>query len=276
MAAEWSTGTDTKFTTGFLLLFSRNSSLSNRLFRAGVLAAALFVAACANNAPSTGVYDPYEAENRGTHEFNKDVDTYLVSPLSDGYGVATTHGVRDTIGRFSAHLALPNDVANDLLQAEFGDALHNTGRFAMNTIVGIGGLFDPAADIGLERRDTDFGETMHVWGMAEGPYVEMPFFGPSTSRDTVGFFVDVAMNPFVVIFQDPTQYIGIVAYVLDSMGTRYDYDTTVDSILYESADSYGQARSLYLQNRRFELGMSGEDVYLDPYSDPYSDPYEDF
>ncbi|MEQ9694528.1 VacJ family lipoprotein [Shimia sp. SDUM112013] len=246
------------------------------LFRFAALCAALFLAACADNAPTTGFYDPFEAENRGTHQFNKDMDRLLVDPLSEGYGAATTTGIRSAVGRFSSHLALPNDVINDLLQAKPGDALHNTGRFAVNTIVGIGGFFDPAADIGLERRDTDFGETMHVWGMAEGPYVEMPFLGPSTSRDTVAFFVDVAMNPFVVIFQDPTQYVGIVAYVLDSMGTRYDYDTTVESILYDSADSYAQARSLYLQNRRFELGMSGPDAYLDPYSDPYSDPYEDF
>ena len=146
----------------------------------------------------------------------------------------------------------------------------------MNTVVGFAGIFDPASDVNLERVEADFGQTLHTWGAGEGAYVELPFLGPSTSRDAVGVGVDLALNPFIVIFQEPQTYIGLVAYIIDAMGTRYELGDTIDSILYQSADSYAQARSIYLQNRRYELGISAEDLYLDPYLEFYDDPYEDF
>lgn len=241
-----------------------------------LVAVGFLLSACASqqvNLSTGGIYDPFEAENRGTHQFNKDMDRWVVAPASRGYGKSTSDGLRDALGRFASHLALPNDVINNVFQGELDSAVQNTARFAMNTIVGFAGFFDPAADLNLHRVDADFGQTLHVWGAAEGPYVEMPFLGPSNSRDTIGVFVDVALNPFIVIVQDPQQYIGIVAYVLDAMGNRYEYDTVIEQILYQSADSYAQARSIYSQNRRYQLGMGAEDLYLDPYSD---DPYEDF
>ncbi|SHI50951.1 phospholipid-binding lipoprotein MlaA [Shimia gijangensis] len=240
------------------------------------LAFVLGVAGCATeqvNLSTGGIYDPYEDNNRRTHQFNKDLDRLVVAPMSNGYGKSTSDGLREVFGNFASHLALPNDVINNVLQGELDAAVQNTGRFAMNTIVGFAGFFDPASDVGMSQIDADFGQTLHVWGFAEGPYVEMPFLGPSNSRDSIGVFVDIALNPFIVILQDPQQYVGIFAYILDSMGDRYEYDTVIDSILYQSADSYAQTRSIYLQNRRYQLGMSAEDLYLDPYSD---DPYEDF
>jgi len=238
-----------------------------------VLLSALAVTACASDSAvsSKGVYDPHEAENRGTHQFNKDVDTYVVSPLSDGYGTAIPEGVRDGVSRFSSHLGLPNDIFNNLFQGDLDTAAQNTGRFLLNTVVGFGGVFDPASDVGLERVEADFGQTLHVWGAAEGPYVEMPFFGPSTSRDVVGFGVDLVLDPFFVVARDPQRYIGAIAYIVDSFGKRYKYDATIDSILYESEDSYVQARSLYLQNRRYELGLDATDLYVDVYEDLYED-----
>lgn len=220
-----------------------------------------------------GIYDPFEENNRGTHQFNKDMDRWIVAPVSRGYGNSTSDGLRDVFGNFASHLGLPNDVINNVLQGELDSAVQNTGRFVMNTVVGFAGFFDPASDVNMTRVEADFGETLHVWGVAEGAYVEMPFLGPSNNRDTIGVVVDVALNPFIVILQDPQQYIGIVAYILDAMGNRYEYDSVIESILYQSADSYSQARSIYTQNRRYELGMDAEDLYLDPYSD---DPYEDF
>ena len=241
-----------------------------------LLAMVLFMSACASEQAKQaagGTYDPFEAENRGTHQFNKDMDRWIVGPMSQGYGKSTSGGVRDAFGNFASNLALPNDVINNLFQGELDSALQNTGRFAMNTIIGLGGFFDPASDVNMPRIEADFGQTLHVWGAAEGPYVEMPFLGPSNSRDAVGVVVDIALNPFIVILQDPQQYVGIFAYILDAMGNRYEYDAVVEAILYDSADSYAQARSIYLQNRRFDLGMSAEELYSDPYSD---DPYEDF
>lgn len=240
-----------------------------------LLAIALFMSACASEQSKLAgaTYDPHERSNRATHQFNKDMDRWIVAPMSNGYGKGTSSGLRDAFGNFASNLALPNDIINNIFQGELDSAVQNTGRFAMNSIIGLAGFFDPASDVNMPRIEADFGQTLHVWGAAEGPYVEMPFLGPSNSRDAVGVVVDIALNPFIVVLQDPQQYIGIFAYILDAMGNRYEYDAVVESILYQSADSYAQARSIYLQNRRYDLGISAEDLYLDPYSD---DPYEEF
>lgn len=238
----------------------------------------LAVSACAKNqsGPVSAINDPNEAANRRIHEFNKKIDRALLAPASNGYGSAFPSEVRSGISNFAGHLALPNDAINSTLQGDLGAAGTTLVRFAFNTIFGLAGFLDPAAEFDLNRRDTDFGETMHVWGVKEGAYTEIPFFGPSTTRDTYGLVVDVIMDPFFVVVRQPTRYIGGVAYVVNSMGDRYDYDTTIESILYDSADSYAQARILFLQNRRFELGMNGENTYVDPEFDPYEDPYADF
>lgn len=261
------------------MLFLSVPNLRQSFLVLSILTEAVTLSGCSGGEASRtqgGIYDPYEEENRHTHNFNKGVDLYLVDPLSQGYGEVTSGGIRELIGNFSSHLSLPNDIINNVLQGDIESAAQNTGRFAFNTIVGIGGFFDPAADLKMTRVRADFGQTMYVWGAGEGAYVELPFYGPSTTRDSLGIAVDLALDPFFVVLRSPEVYVGAVAYILDVMGNRYDFDTTVDSILHESADSYTQARSIYLQNRRYELGITAEDSYLDPYLDPYADPYEDF
>ncbi len=93
--------------------------------------------------------------------------------------------------------------------------------------------------------------------------------------DTVGLVVDIVTDPVTLLLDAPERYVGPGAFVLNKLGNRYDYDATIDSLLYDSADSYAQARSLYLQNRRYKLGISSGDAYVDPYLDPYGDPYEE-
>ena len=242
-----------------------------------VFGAGLLLSACTSMeqqvATQGGINDPNEVENRQMHAFNKDVDRILFSPVADGYGSIVPKPVRNSVSRFADHLSLPNDVMNNLLQADIGGAMHNTFRFAVNTIIGLGGFFDPATAMGVQRVDTDFGETLHKWGAPEGNYVELPLFGPSTARDTVGLVVDIVTDPVTLALEAPERYLGTGAYVLNKLGNRYDYDETIDSLLYESADSYTQARSIYLQNRRYNLGMTSGDAYVDPYLDPYGDPY---
>ena len=119
-------------------------------------------------------------------------------------------------------------------------------------------------------------ETLYVWGAAEGPYVELPVVGPATRRDAVGRVVDMFTNPLTYSLPSPEKYYSTGAKLASRLGDRGRYSETVDSILYESADSYSQARLIYLQNRRFELGSSVGGDAADPYSDdPYSDIYED-
>ena len=198
--------------------------------------------------------------------------------------------LRRGVDNFSSNLSQPSYILNNLLQVRIGQASQNTLRFLVNPTVGIGGLFDPATALGLPAAETDFGETLHVYGIPEGDFVMLPVFGPSTTRDAVGLVVDIASNPVRHVLQAPERHYVTGAELLDRFGDRYEMDATFDSLLNDSADSYAQLRSLYLQNRRFELGgpvlayeAAGDDVYADPYGaspadtyiDPYSDPYVD-
>jgi phospholipid-binding lipoprotein MlaA len=234
--------------------------------------------------PGDSIADADEAQNRAVHRFNVALDRGLLSPASQGYGSAVPEPLRDGVDNFASNLAQPSYILNNLLQVRVGQALHNTLRFLVNSTIGLGGLFDPATALGLEARDTDFGETLHVWGAPEGDFMMLPVFGPSTTRDTVGLVVDIALNPVrhAVPASDRRYVTG--AEVLDRFGDRYEMADTFDSVLYDSSDSYAQLRSLYLQNRRFQLGGPalsfegqgrGEDIYADPYTDPYAAPYID-
>ncbi|WP_435230257.1 VacJ family lipoprotein [Pseudopelagicola sp. nBUS_20] len=256
----------------------RNTVSKSLVLSPLILCGALLLSACASDpgVSRAGIYDPKEESNRMVHGFNKDVDKYLFSPASNGYGSLFPKPVRRGFSNFADHLSLPNDVVNHTLQGDLEEATGSAFRFVVNTIFGLAGFIDTATAMDIPRDDTDFGETLTVWGVQEGAYVELPFFGPSTSRDSVGLVTDIILNPFVVVFRNPTQYVGAAAYVVDRMGDRYDYDTSIDSILYDSADSYAQARIIYLQNRRHQLGVAGEETYVDPEFDPYEDPYDDF
>ena len=214
------------------------------------------VMACAGPQTPGGYYDPYELQNRAVHDFNVGVDRMLLRPASNLYGQGIPKPVRNGINNFSSNLALPSSIVNDVLQAKFDDALHNTVRFIVNTTIGLGGVFDPALASGVEPRKTDFGETLHVWGLKEGAYLELPFFGPSTTRDTVGKVVDIAINPVTYLLPSPERYAAPVAALGKKINNRYRFSTTVDSVLYDSPDSYAQSRLLYLENRRFQLGQS--------------------
>jgi phospholipid-binding lipoprotein MlaA len=235
---------------------------------------ALFIAAgCAPPPAPQGINDPDEAQNREIHQFNIALDRTVLKPLSGAYGSALPPELQRGVANFSDNLDLPGDVVNNLLQGRPHFALTNTWRFAINSTVGIGGLFDVSSLIGLHAKKTDFGETLHVWGAPEGAYIELPGLGPSTDRDAVGTIVDMAMNPLGAVL--PDSRIATVAKIASKIGDRSRFSSTVDSILYDSADSYVQARLLYLQNRRFELGQTGgattDEEFLDPYEDPYAE-----
>jgi phospholipid-binding lipoprotein MlaA len=227
-------------------------------------------------------FDPFEAENRKMHEFNKSVDRALVRPAGKGYTEIVPDDIENAVGRFSKNLSIPSSIVNNVLQANMKGATEDFYRFLVNSTIGLGGVFDPATELNMPAAtDADFGQTMHVWGVPQGAYVTLPFLGPSTERDAVGKFVDLFTNPLSYILPTPESYYGTGASVASSLSDRGRYADTLDSILYESADSYAAARSLYLQNRAYELGKLTGDSYADPYDDPYGtvfdleDPYDE-
>lgn len=239
-----------------------------------VLAAGL--AACGVQTPQpSGINDPYEGVNRGVHAFNKGFDE-VVFKAPPGHERSINNQFVRSVSNAGSNLGLPGKIVNSILQGRPEPAVKNTFRFLVNTTVGIGGLFDPAGNaLGLPEQYTDFGETLAVWGVHEGPYVELPLAGPSTARDAVGTVVDIAMNPLGTL-STAGQEIATGTRVAGKAADRKINGDVIESILYDSADSYAQARLLYLQNRRFHIGggQTGQETTDANSWDPYTDPYQ--
>ncbi|NRP13782.1 putative phospholipid-binding lipoprotein MlaA [Aliiroseovarius sp. xm-m-379] len=230
--------------------------------------ALVVLGACAKAPVPAGYDDPHEVQNRRTHKANIALDQMLVSPAAQVYG-QVPKPTRTAVANFADNASLPGTVVNKLLQGQIDDAVHNTVRFLFNSTFGLLGLFDVASDIGLEERESDFGETLHVWGMAEGDYVVLPFFGASTERDTLGIVGDFVLNPLGYVL--PTGWTNVPkgAWVMSKFGDRYDFADSVDSILYSEGDGYATLQLYYLDSRRYELGQVVEDDELDDLYEAY-------
>ncbi|MGO4914333.1 VacJ family lipoprotein [Pseudogemmobacter sp. W21_MBD1_M6] len=243
---------------------------SMTVFRCGAVICLLSLAACAERQLATGINDPYEAANRARFKTLVEVDRVIIRPTSQAYGAIVPEPARSGVSNLSSHFGVPADFVNNVLQGDVKGASTNVLRFAVNTLFGFAGLLDPATEMGLPKERADFGQTLHVWGAKEGAYLVIPLLGPSTTRDAVGSVVDLFTNPLSYALSPPESRILPAAKVGSRLGDRYRFAGTVDSIFYDSADGYAQARILYLQSRRFELGSAVADDYVDPYEDPYA------
>ena len=220
--------------------------------------------------------DRYETFNRKVHNFNRGLDRVLVRPVGKGYSSAIPDDIETAIGRFAFNLSIPSAVVNNVLQGNMRGAIQDTARFVVNTTVGVGGIFDPASEMSMPApTDADFGQTLYVWGVPAGNYAEVPVLGPGTDRHMAGKMVDIFTNPLTYVFPSPEKYYGTAASVASRLSDRARYSDTIDSVLYESEDSYAATRSLYLQNRRFKLDGGRSDTYQDPYDELYGVPSED-
>jgi len=235
----------------------------------GVLVTALLVlASCGPALAPQGISDPNEVANRAVNSLNTGLDTVIIRPASQVYGTIIPAPVRTGVNNFAENLETPGDVVNNLLQGNIGNAGQNTLRFVVNATMGLGGVFDAATAIGIPSAQTDFGETLHVWGAPEGNYVVIPVLGPSTERDLVGRVVDMVIDPIGAITHKPEATIASGANIASRIGDRYKFGSTIDSVLYDSADGYVQLRQLYLENRRFELGqVASDESFEDPYAE---------
>lgn len=242
--------------------------------RTALLCGVMGLAACSVAPPGAAIHDPFEASNRQVHAFNKGLDRAVLRPAGQA-AAAAPEPLRDGVVNFAENVALPGMVLNGLLQGRLDGPAVNTMRFVINSTVGLLGFFDPADAIGLYAQRTDFGETLAVWRVPQGAYVELPVFGPSTQRDAAGLFVDFIIDPLSRVGTSEQATYGVTSRVADLVIYRGVFGDTLDSVLYESADSYAQSRLIYLQSRRFQLGQGADDGYVDPYDD-FIDPYEDF
>ncbi|MCT4372369.1 VacJ family lipoprotein [Yangia mangrovi] len=226
-----------------------------RAFAALVLITGL--AACATPGPGEtrdGVFDPQEPANRRVHAFNKRVYSRLSGDGEPGFVESLPDPVKNGVVNFSDTVALPQTVVNQLLQGRLLRASRNTLRFSINATLGIAGLMDVASPMGLPEDRSNFGETLYVWGLPEGGYMELPVLGPSTERETVGLFVDFFTDPFAYVLPSPQRYVRYGARLGELMIKRSDYGDAIDAVMEGSADSYAQARVIWLEKRRHELG----------------------
>jgi phospholipid-binding lipoprotein MlaA len=222
--------------------------------RCSVAAALLTVAiaaGCATPAPEGQlIADPYENVNRRIHAFNVGLDRFALRPAAIAYDSVTPALGQHLIGNAIDHLRLPVVLINNVLQADFAAAADTLGRFVANTALGAGGLLDPATELGLPFRETDFGVTLARWGAAEGPYVVLPVFGPSTGRDVPGRVGDFALDPVTYVGLPGGTPVTVARIALPPIDARSQAFEPIDQILYESEDSYVTLRSVFVQNRR--------------------------
>ncbi|SOH92822.1 phospholipid-binding lipoprotein MlaA [Monaibacterium marinum] len=241
------------------------------ILRATAAPALLILAACASpDANETAlIADPAEPVNRGIHAFNKGADTIIIRPVSQAYGTIMPEPVERTVENFIGNLALPSDIVNNALQGDTDALGDNLGRFLMNTTLGMGGLLDVAGDTGIERQPADFGQTLATYGVGEGPYVELPLYGPSTARDAVGIVVDLITDPTGLADGDAAPDILTGASVVAVIDTRDELGPVLDGILYDSEDSYSAAQTAYIQLRR--AFVNGTDATDEGFVDIYAE-----
>jgi len=214
------------------------------LLSAGALC--LTVTGC-STLKGTDPIDPYEQVNRKIFKFNRTVDKFAIRPIAKTYDFVLPSPVKKGVNNFFHNLNTIPDTINDCLQANFYQAFSDGWRFAINSTVGIGGLFDVASHMGLKRNYQDFGLTLTKWG-AKTPYIMIPILGPSTASDALGIITNYYLFTVYPYINDPSLRVGIVA--LDLLNLRVNLLPT-DKLVDQSFDPYIFVRNAYLQRRAF-------------------------
>ena len=228
----------------------------------------LVTTGCATTNTQSGDFnpdDPYEKSNRKVFEFNNKIDKLFLRPVTDFYDKATPEFAQTSITNFFANLDDIRISINNLLQGNVVESMSDITRFFINSIFGLGGFFDVASEMGLEKHSEDFGQTLGKWGAKPGPYLMLPFLGPSTTRDAFTFVGDTALAPALSL-DDNAARVGLIS--LDLINT-YSAFTGIADI--ESKDQYAFLRDAYLERRKYEIndGLSEEDLSND-------EDFEDF
>ncbi len=201
------------------------------------------LAACASSPDKS---DPYEGFNRVVYGFNSGLDRFLIKPIAQGYHYVTPSPVEAGVGNFFSNLGEIRNLANSGLQGKGNKTLLHTGRFLVNSTIGLLGFIDTAQYVGLEKTEgEDFGQTLGTWGVGSGPYLVLPFFGPSNFRDGIALPIDAYANPVSYVDHVPTRN---TLYGTNIVDTRAQLLATEELL---SGDRYIFIRDAYLQRRQF-------------------------
>jgi len=192
--------------------------------------------------------DPLEPLNRVIHDFNEAVDRVIMKPVAQGYRTVTPGFVQTGVRNFFSNLEDVGVMVNNLLQFKLEQGAGDFMRFAVNSTFGLLGVLDVASEMGLRKHNEDFGQTLGRWGVNSGPYLVLPFFGPSNFRDTVGLFVD--RN-----YTDPVRHIDDIGVrnrtaVLRVVSRRTDLLDAKAAVDMAALDGYEFTRDFYLERRR--------------------------
>ena len=211
--------------------------------------------------------DPLEPMNRAIFEFNEVVDDNIFKPIAKGYKYVTPDPVEVGISNFFSNLGEIGTITNDLLQLKFTQAGKDTMRFILNSTLGIFGIFDVATPIGLSKNKEDFGQTLGFWGVPDGPYLVLPFLGPSSLRDGPSMVVDYAVSPVEQLHHEERQALQ----TLDIVDTRARLLRASKILDTAAKDKYIFIRESYLQKRESQVndGNIKEEFEIDVHSVDY-------
>lgn len=190
--------------------------------------------------------DPWEGFNRKVHAFNMALDSAVMKPATRGYQTVTPDFMEKGVSNFFSNLGDIGNSVNNLLQGKFYDSGSDALRFAMNSTLGVAGLFDVASKTGLIKHEEDFGQTLGVWGVSEGPYLVLPFLGPSTARATMGLGVDYYTFPPTYLSHPGTRYEITALRFIDLRSYLLYAQDTIGTEFY---DPYAIYRDAYLERR---------------------------
>ena len=214
-------------------------------------------------------HDPWESFNRSVFEFNEGLDAYLLKPVVAAYRFILPEFIRDGIYNFFSNYSDIYTALYNLLQGKPGDAFNDLMRVAVNTTMGLGGLIDLATPGGLEKHKEDWGQTLGVWGVPAGPYVVLPFFGPSNLRDTFGTVADLESDYLFRLLPNVGLRNSLTGLrVVNARNTYYEAGDLLDGA---AIDKYSFMRDAYIQRREYQIkeGREDEEPEMPVYENPY-------
>ncbi len=210
----------------------------------------VFLSACATTESvkqTDNSIDPWEGWNRKVQTFNDNLDEYAMKPVAKGYRFVMPVFADEGVSNFFSNIDDIGVALNNLLQGKFSQSGSDAARFLLNSTIGLAGFFDVASEVDLQKHDEDFGQTLGVWGVPTGPYLVLPFFGPSSPRGVGGLAGDAAMNPISYV----GSYVSIGLFALNAIDKRAD-NLGTERIATEAAiDRYTFFRDAYLSRRNY-------------------------
>lgn len=245
---------------------------NNTLIKLASIGLLLTLSGCASTGlKATDPKDPYENWNRKVQNFNDKVDNYVMKPVAKGYNWITPRFVNQGVSNFFSNLDDIGVSANDLFQGKFNQSTQDSARFLVNTTVGVAGLVDVGSQVNLPKHNEDFDQTLGYWGVGSGPYLVLPFFGPSSVRGVAGLLGDAAMNPisYSGVYLHPGYWASAVS---GGLGLVKAVDARADNLATEkvateaAVDRYDFFKNAYLQQRDYLIkdgNVADEDVLKD-------------